>query len=220
MQIRLFPYERKVLEAFEREFALQREPVVGFAQSLNAIASMYELLVREGNDEFRAGRVVLIGFLNHAHHLLNGGLQALQVGNGPVWSACARGLIETFGACVLISERPDSAPNHLTHVKAKKLRDAAERGKPGLGKDIDRLNQIVHPASGAVYASVDVINLDEKSVRTRCGLHPPTANEANEGFVVLANLAALIVKKLEHLRSRPEVLSAGKPVWIRKSELR
>lgn len=201
MQIKLFPYERKTIEALEKEFALQRESVVGFAQSLNDIASMFEQVIGERGDEFRSGRVVVIGFLNHAHHLLNGGLQALLVGNRPVWAACARGLMETFGACVLMSERPGSVPNHLTHVKAGKLRAAAERGKPGLGNDIDRLSKIVHPASGAIYAGVDVISLDEKSVLARFGLRPPTANEANEGFVVLANLATLLVERLQNLRS-------------------
>jgi hypothetical protein len=217
MHIELLPYERKTLEALEKQFQLPRERVVGLALSLNDITRLFEEVAGDGTDEFRAGRVVLAGFLNHAHHLLNGGLQALLVGNAPVWSACVRGLMETFGACVLISEQPEKAPNYLEHVKAGQLRAAAERGRTGLGSDIDRLNQIVHPVSGAIFANIVPISLDERSVSIRFGLHARTPDESREGFVVLANLATLLAEKLEHLRSRPEVLSSGKPTLIRRT---
>src|SRR5260370_39832898 len=101
----------------------------------------------------KAGRVVLIGLINHTHHLLVGGLQALRDGNGTVWSLCARSLMETFGACVLISERPQTAPNYLTlRNPAGPLRKAAERAQPGLENDIKRLDEIVHPGSRAILA--------------------------------------------------------------------
>lgn len=218
MQIKLFPYERLALETIEREFALERELVVGFAQSLSLLRHMFEQVTAGGQDELRAGRVVVIGFVNHTHHLLAGGLQALQAGNGPVWSACVRGLMETFGACVLISKRPETAPNFLQYVKAGKLRDAAERAQPGLAGDIDRLNQIVHPVSGAIYAGFIGIDAEQRTCHIRFGLRSPTADEVREGVVVLANLAAVIAEKLKELLSRPEVLLAGKPIMVRISE--
>jgi hypothetical protein len=135
-------------------------------------------------------------------------------GNGPVWSACVRGLMETFGACVLISEHPGSAPNYLQHIKAGKLRAAAERAKPGLGRDIDRLNQIVHPVSGAIYAGFKPIDAEARIARVRFGMQPPDQEEGTEGIVVLANMAALLVEKLTDLLSSPEVLSAGKRIMV------
>ena len=121
LQIELFPYERHSLETLERDFGVERETVVGFAQSLNALRKIFEKVLGSAGDEFRGGRIVIMGFINHAHHLLAGGLQALGDGNGVVWSACVRGLMETFGACVMISERPESVANHLEHVSAGKL---------------------------------------------------------------------------------------------------
>lgn len=134
----MLPYEKYFLEALEQRFGIERETVIAFATSLEALSELFQILASGGEPDFKAGRVVLIGLVNHAHHLLIGGLQGLDAGNGPVWSACLRGLMEVFGACVLISDRPGSAPNYLEHIKAGKLRSAAERGHPGLGKDLDR----------------------------------------------------------------------------------
>jgi hypothetical protein len=214
MQIELMPYERRAIEAIEKAPGLDRELVVGFARSLSSLADMFERAIK-GNGELRAGHVVTVGLINHTHHLLAGGVQTLRDGNGPVWSACVRGLIETFGACVLISERPGTAPNYLKPIKPGKLRAAAERAKPGLLKDIHRLDQVVHPASGAIYAGFKTIGAGAKSVHVRFGLNPPDRSEGTEGVIVLANLAALLVEKLEDLLSRPEVLSAGKAIMVR-----
>jgi hypothetical protein len=217
MAIELFPYEREALDALKQQLALKREVVVGFGQSLMALRRIFERVVLDGEDEFRAGRTVIIGFINHSHHLLVGGLQALQAGNGPVWSACVRGLMETFGACVLISEQPKTAPKYLQHVKAGQVRAAAERGQPGLGGDIDRLNQVVHPVSGAVYAAFKSIDSMGRNAHIPFGLQPPAADEGREGVIVLANLAALIVERLEKLSSQSEVLLAGKVIMVRTS---
>ena len=156
-QIELFPYERRSLEALERAFGVERETILGFAQSLNALRKMFEDLANDGGQEFRAGRVVIMGLVNHAHQLFAGGLQALEAGNGVVWSAVVRGLMETFGACVMIEEKPQSVANHLEHVPAGKLLNAAERGRPGLGDDIRRLHKIVHPGPGAIYSGFKVV---------------------------------------------------------------
>jgi hypothetical protein len=71
-----------------------------------------------------------------------------------LWSLCARSLMETFGACVLISERPQTAQNYLTlRNPAGPLRKAAEQAQPGLENDIKRLDEIVHPGSRARVAT-------------------------------------------------------------------
>ena len=148
MQITLLPYEGRTLKALSLKFSLERELTVGFTEDLNLLARLFERVVSYPEPEFKAGRVVIMGLINHVHCLLVGGLQAVEVGNAAVWSACARGLIETLGACVLISERPGTAPNYLEHVSAGKLYIAAARAHPKLGENIKRLHQIVHPASG------------------------------------------------------------------------
>jgi len=218
MQITLYPYERQALEALERSFAINREIVVAFAQSLNDLTNFFKEIVCDSEKQFNAGRVVLLGLANHAHHLLNGGMQALQTGNGTAWSACVRGLMETYGACVLISERPGTTPNLLEHIKAGKLRAAAERGCHGLKGDIDRLDQIVHPLSGAIYAGVKPICTERHTVNVGFGLKIPTIEEAREAITVLANMATLIVEKLRELSVRNEVLSAGKLIMIRSAD--
>lgn len=216
MQIELFPYERHSLETLEREFGVERETAVGFAQSLNALRRIFEKVLGGPEHEFRGGRVVIMGFINHAHHLLAGGLQALEAGNGVVWSACVRGLMETFGACVMISERPESAANYLEDVSTRKLYNAAERGRPGLGSDIKRLHKIVHPASGAVYSGFKVLNEKERSLVFKLGFRQLEPNEGREAVTVLANLAAFLEEKLEALANDQKVLSAGKVVMIRR----
>ena len=191
---------------------------MGFAQSLNALRRLFEKVVGGPEHEFRDGRIVIMGFLNHAHHLLAGALQALEAGNGVVWSACVRGLMETFGACVMISERPESVTNHLKDVSARKLYNAAERGRPGLGADIKRLHKIVHPASGAVYSGFKVVDDKERSIDFKLGLRYPEPNEGREAVTVLANLAAFLEEKLEALANNQKVLSAGNVFMVRRSE--
>jgi hypothetical protein len=210
-------HELQALGALAQQFTLDPELVDFFSKSLTALGPIFERVGVGGEGEFRAGRTVILGFINHTYHLLAGGLQSLQVGNSTVWSACLRGLMETFGACVLISEHPKTAPRYLEHVKAGQLRAAAERGKPGLGRDIDRLNQIVHPASGAVFASFKSVDSEGRIAHIPFGLHPLTADQAQEGTVVLANVADLIVKRLAKLSSQPEVLAAGKLIMVRTS---
>lgn len=214
MKIELFPYERRSLELLEQEFSLERKLVVGFAQSLNVLCRLYEQVALNFKGNFKAGRVVVMGLINHTHHLLAGGLQALEVGNGAVWSACVRGLMETFGACVLISEKPARTPNFLKNsnsgITAGQLRNAAEREQKGLANDISRLNKIVHPAVNAIFASLKIVDANAGISQTRFGLQPPTAEEGREGVIVLANMAAFLEQQFVKLVSREEVLSSGK----------
>jgi hypothetical protein len=199
------------LETLERKFDLERELVIGLADSLSALRFLYERIGSDSGGQFRAGRIVIMGFISHIHHLLAGGLQALEVGNGPVWSACVRGLMETIGACVMISERPPTVVNHLEYVKPGKLRAAAERGQPGIAGDIRRLDRIVHPGSGAIYAGSKVIDAGAsiRRIQFRFALSPPEPSEGRNGVIMLANLAGMLVQRLEELSSRKEILSAG-----------
>src|ERR1700730_1766107 len=132
MKLTLISYERDVLDYIDRELGVERGLLMGFATTLDCLRRLFQDLLADMPEEMKAGRVVLIGLINHTHHLLVGGLQALRDGNGTVWSLCARSLMETFGACVLISERPQTAPNYLTlRNPAGPLRKAAERAQPG-----------------------------------------------------------------------------------------
>jgi hypothetical protein len=209
VQITLMPYEGRTLKALVLKCRLERELTVGLAEDLNLLARLFERVVSHPGPEFRAGRVVIMGLINHAHCLLVGGLQAIEVGNPAVWSACARGLIETFGACVLISERPGSAPNYLEHVSAGKLYAAAARAHSKLGEDLKRLHQIVHPASGAIYAASTPVNEKMRTAVFAFGLRQPNASDEREGVIYLANLAILIAKKFEGLMSNDDVLSVS-----------
>ena len=78
MQISLFPYERQVLESLEAKFRLERDPVIEFARSLSRLTDLFTLVMGSNEGCLRQGRVVLAGFINHAHHLLFGGLSALD----------------------------------------------------------------------------------------------------------------------------------------------
>jgi hypothetical protein len=219
MQITLLPYEGRTLKALALKFSLERELTVGIAEDLNLLARLFERVVSCPEPEFKAGRVVIMGLINHVHYLLVGGLQAVEVGNVAVWSACARGLIETFGACVLISERPGTAPNYLEHVSAGKLYTAATRAHLKFGEDIKRLHQIVHPASGAIFAGSTSIDEEKKTAVFEFGLRSPSASDAREGIIFLGNLATLIVKKFAKLVSHHGVLSAGRVIMDRTSNV-
>jgi len=219
MKIALLPYEGRTLKALALKFSLERELTVGIAEDLNLLACLFERVVSCPEPEFRAGRVGIMGLINHVHCLLVGGLQAIEGGNLAVWSACARGLIETFAACVLISERPGSAPNYLERVSAGKLYTAAARAHPKLGKDLKRLHQIVHPASGAIYAASTPIDEEKKTAIFDFGLRSPTASDGREGIIYLGNLATLIVKQFAGLVSNRDVLSAGKVIMDRTSKV-
>jgi hypothetical protein len=215
--MRLMPYEGRTLEALALKCSLERELTVGLAEDLHLLARLFERVVSFPGPEFRAGRVVIMGFINHVHCLLVGGLQAIEVGNPAVWSACARGLIETFGACVLISERPASVPNYLEHVSAGRLYTAAARVHPKLGEDLKRLHQIVHPASGAIYAASAPVNEEMRTAVFAFGFRQPNPSDGREGVIYLANLAVLITKKFERLVSNDVVLSAGKVIMDRSN---
>jgi hypothetical protein len=182
--VALQPYERQVLDALESAFRLERSLVIELVHCFSQLYALFGEVGSGGDGTMKTGRVVILGLVNHSHHLLIGGLHAFQFGNGQVWSLCVRGLMETFGACVLISEKPDTASNHVEHVKAGRLRAAAERAQPG---HIDRLNSIVHPSSRAIYANFRFIDPVEKTVQIRFGLQYPTIEAGREGVVVLSN---------------------------------
>jgi hypothetical protein len=204
----MFPYEHKVLEYLEQEFAIEDRQ--GLEQSLDLLRKSFQKIINSSNGELRAGHVVILGFINHAHHLLVGGLRSVLDGNGPLWSLCVRALMETFGACVLILERPQTAPNYLTiRGQAGKYRSAAERVQPGLAKDIRRLDEIAHPGSRAILAGFHVADVEKRMVNIVFGLSPPAASEAREGVRVLANLAVLISDNLARLSTLSDVLLSG-----------
>lgn len=211
----LKPYERRLLDSLSQKFSLEPELIAGFSEDLKLLATQYKNVVSAPTAEFREGRVVVMGLINHTHHLLMGGLQAAETGNAVVWSFCFRGLAETFGACVLIDEQPGKVVRHLDHVDPGKLCAAAERVNPGLKADIKRLHQIVHPASGAVYAGSVPIDEDQRTAIFKFGLRALAPDEGQEAVTVLANMAMLIVERFARLTDNQETLSAGKIVMER-----
>lgn len=216
MQIELQPYERSVLEVLALTFTLEPELTAGFAIDLNQLANLFTKIISCPESDFRARRVVVMGLINHAHSLLAGGLQALQAGNPAVWSGCVRGLMEIFGACVLISERPDTASNYLDDkISAGKLYNAAARAHSGLERDIKRLHLIVHPASGAIFAGSRFMDKDTNTAIFAFGLRPLAVFDGREGVIVLANMANLITEKLNDLTLNHKVLSTGKIIVTR-----
>ena len=220
MQIELFPYERIILETLEKEYDLDRELVIGLALSLNQLSRLFDKII-QGEYEYHAGLIVIIGFINHTHHLIIGGLQALEDGNGHVWSACFRGLIEIFGACEKISESPANTLRFLddkNHITPGKLVEAADHAKRGLKNDYKRLSNIVHPSSGAIYAGWKMVDLDACYSKFRFGLYKETAEDVQEGVTVLANLAGLIVDNLQQLSIRDEIMNIGKIAMQRNAE--
>lgn len=219
MQVELLAYERRSLETLEREFGIETEIVGGFAQSLNALRKMCEKLLGGKPEEFRDGRIVVIGLANHAHHLLAGGLQALEVGNGLVWSNCVLALIETFGACLMISEQPEAITSLLEAESSEKFLNAAAHVQPELGPDISRLHRVVRPGPEAAYAGFR--SVDDKGCFTdfEFGLRRTKPSEGREGMIVLANLAYYLQMKLEALAKDTKVLSAGQVVTIRSGQI-
>jgi hypothetical protein len=219
LKLSLISYERDLFEFIDKELAVDRALLMGFAVTLDCLRRLFQDLLTETLDEMRAGCVVVMGLLNHTHHLLIGGLQGPRDGNSAVWSLCARSLMETFGACVLTSERPETAPNYLAlGSKAGKLRAAAERAQPGLANDISRLNEIVHPGSRAILFGFQMVNVEQRTAGLQYGLRRPSLAEAKEAVTVLENLATLIGNKLKLLSRMPIVLEAGKVVG-RKSAI-
>jgi hypothetical protein len=218
MKISLFEYERAALERVNGLFAPDPDLVQASAATLKMLRDIFDHLTKPEAD-YRSGRVAVIGLTNHTHHLFVGGLQSLVEGNAHVWSACLRGLIETFGACVMIEESPQIAPNFLgDNIKAGKLRAAAERAQPGMGADLDRLNSIVHPASGAVHAGFAVLDRENRIAGLQFGYRVQTQHDGCEGVAALANTTILITERIERIAQNDTILSAGKTIMVRASE--
>jgi hypothetical protein len=209
--VRLMQYEIESLEWVAANFAVDNEVIQGFGSSLNALSVLY-LAVVTGAVEYREGRVVMLGLLNHAHYLLAGGLTALQTGNGIVWSYCLRGLIEVYGATVLIQEKPGKVVNHLSELSAGKLYAAAHRAKPELKADLERLHAVVHPGSRSMYVGFEPIDPNSHEVRLEFGLRPVKKEDGKEAVIVLGNMAGLLEQSLGTIASDPQVLGAGKVI--------
>jgi hypothetical protein len=206
--VHLMQYEIESLRWVAENFELEEDIVQGFGESLNALAVFY-LGALTNAPEHREGRVVMMGLLNHAHHLLAGGLQSLESGNANIWSACVRGLIEVFGATVLIREQPGKVVNHLGQLSAGKLYSAAARMRPGFKDDLERLHSAVHPGSSSMYAGVEPTDYESREVRLEFGLRRLKKEEGREAVIVLANMARLLEESFRDLATDSKVLSTG-----------
>ena len=182
-----------------------------------SLKMLFRKVADADDDHVFQGQVVLMGMLNRTYELFLGSIQQLVQGNGHVWSACLRGLIETFGAMVYISERPDSLPSFSGRgITAGRLRAAAERGRPGLGKDLSRLNDVVHPGDRSIFAGSTVVDETERQVVFGLGLQDFASDDIQEGATATNNICSLIVQRTEALiNSRPGVLRSGKSIGQR-----
>ena len=151
MQVKLIPYERRVLESLESKFQLEGEIIVGIAFSLEALRASFERVLPttvRGRSSDRGESRLRGSSTMRTTSSLGASTPSSPRQMGRYGPPVFAGLIETYGACVLITEKPGCAPKFLgDRIKAGQFRAAAERGCPGLGGDIDRLNNIVHPAS-------------------------------------------------------------------------
>ena len=215
LKAELVSYEWLSLEALEEEHRFDERLVDGFGQSFLDLRDLCRQATDTADGEFRAGRIVVMGLTNQAHLLLIGGLRALGDGNVVVWSACVRGLVEVFGACVLIRDKRSFAPTLLDHVKAGRLYAAAERSLPGLGSDIKRLNEVVHPGARAMYAGHRMVDPHASYAEFKYGLSPLPQAEAREGITVLANMAHHIVEKLKLIVADGVAFQEGKVIMGR-----
>jgi hypothetical protein len=207
----LMPYEIDSLQWVAENFGVEEEILQGFASSLSALAWLYLQTLKDAK-EFREGRVVILGLLNQAHHWLAGGLTALQSGNGVVWSACLRGLIEVFGSTVLIRENPGKVVNHLGEISAGKLYSAAHRSRPGFKEDLERLHSVVHPGTRSMYLGVEPTNPETREVRLEFGLRAIKKADGRESVIVLANMAGLLEESLGAIATDCVVLRTGRIV--------
>lgn len=184
-----------------------------FSLAFEVLRNLY-LIVADKHRDAHQGQIALLGLINHTYNLAFGSLRQLQDGNSHVWSACVRGLIETFGLLVYVQEKPNKLPSVLEHgIPAGKLRAAAERGSPGLGEDIDRLSNIVHPGKQAVYAGFRITNEKERLALFQLGPIKVTTNEATEALLVIANVTNLITQRIRAIvHETPELLRLGKMV--------
>lgn len=186
-----------------------RERLVTLFRDLRALT----IRVLEGTGpDMHEGAMVLLGMLSHTNLWLLGAVQQLTQGNGALWSACIRGLMEAFGAIALVTETPDRIVAFVDRgVKAGKLRAAAERARPGLGGDIDRLSRIVHPGDRAVFAPYTAINDAKRHAVFIYGPSQFPTAETQEGGIVVVNIGDLIVDAVRSLLDRhPDVLGKGK----------
>jgi len=214
----LLPYERRSLETLQRDFGVEAEIIAGFAQSLKTLRGTCDRLLSEGRKEFRGGRLAMIGLTRHSHQLLAGGLQALEAGNELVWSKCVLSLVEAFGACVMISEKPEAITSLLEVESSEGFLKAAARAETELVPDISRLQRVIRPGPEAAYAGFQSVDDKGWYADFECGLCCPKPSDGRKALIVLANLAYYLGTKLEAVAKNEKALAAGEVVMVRSDE--
>ncbi len=177
-----------------------------FAERFRQLRDLFE---RFEDRELHEGALCLIGQIDHVYDFFLGGLQQISEGNPHVFSACARGLIEGFGALVLIEEKPDSIPQFLEgRMQAGKIRSAAERGSPGLKAHLKRLDETVHPSRYSIHAG---FRGEGSKTDYTLGPQPLRDEEARSAGSFIVRVCRLFCDRLERIISRREdVLTFGK----------
>ena len=171
-------------------------------------------------DGLHSGQVALLGILYRTHELFLGGLEQLCRGHKHVWASCLRGLVETFGATVFVTEKPNRLESLVrgTGVKVSRLREAAKRRISGLRADVEWLDAVSHPGTTSMFLGMRIAN--EADRLTIFAVPPPSldAEEVNNGVDVLIGVCQLIQDEVSTILCRSvDVITAGQvigvPVW-------
>lgn len=174
-------------------------------------------VVETSPHELHWGQLTLLGVLYRTHELFLGGLEQLCRDRKHVWAACVRALIETFGATVFVSEKPNRLESLVRDpgVTAGRLRSAARRRISQLRADLDWLDAIVHPGTTSMLLGMRMVN--ETDGFTIFGVPPLPlgAEEVDKGVDALISVCRLIHEEVEAILYRSaEAITAGQALGV------
>jgi hypothetical protein len=67
----LIRYERDLLEFMDRELGVERSLLIGFATTLDCLRRLFQDATIDTPHHLKAGRLVVVGLINYAHHCLS-----------------------------------------------------------------------------------------------------------------------------------------------------
>ncbi|MBW7996565.1 MAG: two pore domain potassium channel family protein [Candidatus Glassbacteria bacterium] len=219
MNIESIPLTEREIEIIEDLRAEYGELSDEFCTSIGALFRQTRILLtavaeRADNGLFES-HLALLGILNRAHELLQGGIQQVTCSNRHVWGACFRGLIETYGAIAWVNEKPSSLPSLIQNegTSIGKLLAVAYKRINGLKKSYKSLSSLVHPQSKSLL--LGMIPLSGAQMHAFFAVPAPSLseNEVKSGLEDLVGICVLIHEEIQALIDlHPEVINSGKLV--------
>lgn len=174
-------------------------------------------VVETSPDELHWGQLTLLGVLYRTHELFLGGIEQLCRGHKHVWAACLRGLVETFGATVFVSEKPNCLKSLVRNrgVTAGKSRSAAMRRIRQLRADLSWLDAIVHPGTTSMLLGMRMVNETDGFTIFGVPPLPLSTEEVDKGVDALIDVCRLINEEVEAiLRRSTEAITAGQALGV------